>query len=220
VNIIEFLEAKLGRLNENLLRAENLVNLYKSIHEVTDGEQTEGITNIETDILRSAVVFIHASLEDFLRSISSAYLPWSSEKALNEIPLSGKEWKRSDRFYLGELTRFRGMTINDVIQDSVDKYLEQSNYNNTYEIAKLLENLGIKPNEINENFEILQQMMKRRHRIVHRADRLDANSSGQLEEIEDETIKQWIDITKDFGGKILGKLILNDALKELQMDIA
>ncbi|MFZ4439949.1 MAG: HEPN domain-containing protein [Syntrophales bacterium] len=219
MNVIEFLETQLGRLNENLLRAENLVNLYKSIHKVTDGEQAEGNTNIETDILRSAIVFIHASLEDFLRSISSAHLPRASEEALNKIPLSGKE-RKHDRIYLGELTRFRGMTINDVIQDSVDKYLEQSNYNNTDEIAKLLQNLGIKPNEINENFDILQQMMKRRHRIVHRADRLDANTSGRLEEIKDETIKQWIDITRDFGEKVLKKLLLNDALKELQMDMA
>ena len=48
------------------------------------------------DILRAAVVLIHAHLEEFLRTISRVLLPEGNEACLNEIPLCRAERKTGE----------------------------------------------------------------------------------------------------------------------------
>ena len=68
----------------------------------------------------------------------------------------------------------RGKTVGQLIDESVGDYLKRTTYNNTTEIASLLEKVGIEPSApsidsktIADTFEDLGAMMSRRHRIVH-----------------------------------------------------
>ncbi|MBE7474581.1 MAG: hypothetical protein DPW09_15170 [Anaerolineae bacterium] len=69
------------RLDKNLTRAKNLVNIY----EIYAPEKTKMVEY--TDLLRAATVFLHATLEDFLRSIAAWKLPLAEAVASQGVPL-------------------------------------------------------------------------------------------------------------------------------------
>jgi hypothetical protein len=145
------------------------------------------------DVLRAAVVLLHASLEDFLRTLAAIHLPDASESVLDRIPLVGSESGRPEKFWLGRLSRYREMTVKQLISASVSAYLNRETYNDTTEIAELLEALGVPLDEVKETFPALDQMMSRRHRIVHRADRIDVKKRGRrrIESLTLKSVEDW-----------------------------
>lgn len=144
------------------------------------------------DILRAAVVLIHAELEEYLRTIARALLPEGNESCLNEIPLAGLGGRR-EKFLLGKLVQHKGKFIDDVLRDSVAEHLEHSNYNSTTEIAALLKTLGFDVPKPDGIFPVIQQMIERRHQIVHRADRIEeTNLATGPQVIQIEEVGQWL----------------------------
>lgn len=105
----------------NLERVRNLVTLYTDkLGGIGSGRKPVH----STDVLRSAVVFLHGTLEDFLRDLARLRLPHASEHTLNEIPLVGAKG-RVEKFYLGRLARHREESVYDVIERSVSEYLDR-----------------------------------------------------------------------------------------------
>ena len=149
------------------------------------------------DILRAAVVLIHAHLEEFLRTISRVLLPEGNEACLNEIPLAGLKG-RPEKFTLGRLVQHKGKLVDDVLRESVYEHLERSNYNSTDEISNLLRSLGFDVSKHEEEFPAIQQMIDRRHQIVHRADRFEPALSTVLNPIRADDVSRWLTATNEF----------------------
>jgi hypothetical protein len=204
-----FLEPHIERLAQNLTRASNLVQIYNYV-----GGKGKGRKSVhKADLLRAAVVFIHASLEDFLRSLSAIYLPQADSKVLDDVPLKGiTDAGRPVKFLLGSLAVHRGKSVDQLIGESVRDYLERSNYNNTTEIAGLLLNIGISVTEVNETFPQLEKMMSRRHQIVHRADRTETKGKGKqyAKSIRAAEVEKWIDATRVFMSRVLYQIYLKE----------
>jgi RiboL-PSP-HEPN len=190
----------LNRISENIDRAVRLLQLFEHLCEI----EAEG----RQDILRAAVVFIHAYLEDFLRTLASELLPAVDGNSLQDIPLAGSgSFGRSEKFVLGQLVQHRGKTVDDLLRESVSEYLSRSNYNNTTEIALLLTRLGFKPEEHNERFAEIDQMIQRRHQIVHRADRVDESGTPVLQPIEREQVTAWLAATHGLTASLMTPLM-------------
>jgi hypothetical protein len=187
-NLQQFIPTQMERYNSNLRRVDELVGLAKNEKKIA------------SDILRSAVVFLHASLEDFLRSVASILLPYSDEKTLDNIPLVGTEYSRPEKFFLGSLAVHRGKSILDVIQESVDKHLLTSTYNNKKDISRLLDSLGVRDNDVTSLIPRLETLIKRRHQIVHRADK---QRQDELEPITSEQVQEWIVVVDSFMEKVI-----------------
>jgi hypothetical protein len=112
-----------GRFQVNLTRVRNILAIY-----LAGSGKRRGRRGVhETDLLRAAVVLLHATLEEILRSLAEWKLPAASPEALAEIPLAGA--KRGTKVGLQELAGFRGQTLDQVITESVRECLERSNYN-------------------------------------------------------------------------------------------
>lgn len=109
-----------SRFLNNLVRVTNLVDVYSSKSGKGRGRRPVQ----DTDILRAAVVLLHATLEDLLRSLAEWRLPTAKPEALAEIPICGT--KRGARIGLQELAGFRGETINEIIVRSVREHLEKT----------------------------------------------------------------------------------------------
>ena len=152
-----------------------------------------------TDLLRAAVVFTHACLEDFLRSISAAFLPWADEVALNAVPLVGS-LGRAEKFFLGRLVHHRNKQVQEVLQESVNAYLEESNYNDTTEIARVLASIDMRNPAVEALFADLSAMIERRHQIVHRADRIETPGKARQrsKSLSAKTVSAWIEATARF----------------------
>ena len=176
------------------------------------------------DILRAAAVLIHAHLEDFLRTIAGALLPAGDEGCLNGIPLAGVPG-RPEKFLLGKLVQHKGKLVDDVLRESVSEYLERRTFNDTDEIAQTLEALGVDVSKVNKTFPVIQQMMKRRHQIVHRGDRVEGSDPTVLAAISPDEVEAWIEDTTVFLGSLLTELAikllpLKDTAKEFTIPAA
>lgn len=151
----------------NLTRVRNLTKIYKD-HLAGTGSGRRATD--KADVLRAAVVFLHASLEDFLRDIARWKLPLAAADALSEIPIAGSEGK-AIKFTLGNLARFRGQSVDSVIDSSVLEHLRQETYNNVSDIKDLMRGIGQDQTKVDAYAASLGSMMDRRHNIVHRADK-------------------------------------------------
>src|SRR5205807_1461230 len=91
-----FIQKHLDRITINLTRVHALIRLA---HHYPDAPQELAIR--ANDILRAAVVFLHATLEDFLRYVGETYLPASTEEVLNRVALVGtQDVPRPEKFFL------------------------------------------------------------------------------------------------------------------------
>jgi hypothetical protein len=195
------------RLAWNLARAHNLVSIYRLL----TGSQPGRRSVAHSDVLRSAVVLIHASLEDFLRSLARSYLPVAKPDVVASIPLKGMgRGGRPEKFSLGDLHQHRGKTVDEVIEQSIEAYLERSNYSSTSEIAALLQSLEIDVGPCKPFFPELDKMMERRHQIVHRADCTSELGRGRHRgrSISVITVEKWINAVNQLHGVVLDQLQL------------
>ena len=198
------------RLASNIARAHNLVSIYQLLAGSNPGRRSVG----DTDVLRSAVVLLHASLEDFLRSLGRTYLPTANPEVMDSIPLKGVGRSgRPEKFSLGHLDEHRGKTVDELIEESVEAYLERSNYSSTTEIATLLASLGLDVEPVRQFFPALDRMMARRHQIVHRADCTAQTGRGRhhARSLRASTVEEWINVVLSFHGAVLYQVQLKQA---------
>jgi hypothetical protein len=210
-----FLEAQVERLVQNLVRTRVLVRLYRMINALPSvttslqSPQGQG-EDVLADLLRSSVVFVHATLEDFLRSIAAALLPFSEESMLNEVPLVGTSGSgRPEKFFLGRLAAHRDKTVLELIQESVREHLLTATYNDTTQIASLLRGLNIDVEKVRNAFPRLDELIRRRHQIVHRADRQEHRRDPQegVESITEEQVEDWISEVQGFMGDVISDIV-------------
>lgn len=189
------------RFTENLERVTHLVDVYQSAVP-GPGRQPVGTA----DVLRAAVVFLHATLEDLLRSVLMWKLPVARAEHLRDVPLEGK--KPRSTFTLDELTPYRGNTVDDLIARSVLASLEQSNFNNPAEVDRVLEKVGLARALLDPYRNKLGPMMARRHWIVHRADRNTASGRGHhaARPLQQAAVAGWQRAVEQFGRDVLAGL--------------
>lgn len=208
----EFIGVQFTRVTENLARAQGMVETYKFLYHLRDPmlEEKERVDGFLSDLLRSAVVLIHATLEDMLRSIASVLLPYSDEATLNVIPLVGTSGSgRAEKFFLGKLAAHREKSVLALIKESVDEHLLHATYNDTSQIATLLKSLDVALDKVQDGFPVLDALIKRRHQIVHRADRSQPTQDPQekVQQISAETVEEWIAVATSFVAAILSNAI-------------
>ena len=176
--------------DSNVRRINQLLLLYD---ELATGRGRKSTYHLE--ILRASVVFLHSTLEDYLRSVLRWKLPSSGASRLNEIPLAGSDDKNRTKFSLGELLAYRNLMVSEVVELSVDEHLNRGSFNNTRDLANFLRDVEIVFDEKRKNhlFTRLDAMMKRRHHIVHQADRSDTIGYGRhrYKSLSVKQVRDW-----------------------------
>ena len=191
--IVNAIAVQSSRMGFNSARVERLVSLHNQLAEADSAKDV-------SDILRSAVVLLHASLEDYLRTVAAAYLPYTQPDVLNDIPLAGGGRDRPEKFLLGALTAFRGKTIDQVIEQSVTQHLENATYNNSREVVRFVTNLGIDGEIVRPFLSAIDALMQRRHLIVHRADLLhNAVEDLAVNPITADEVSEWRKTAVEFS---------------------
>lgn len=214
-DVPEYLKTHAVRLCQNLSRVESLLDLHtfcagliaqhKNLPPEFRQSPDDKLPEVD-DVLRSAVVLLHASVEDFLRSIASSHLPRTSRDLLKSIPLAGVGTFRQTKYDLSDLITHRGKTTDELIDLSIDQWLQQRSFNNTGDIAAILIQIGIDPEQCNESFADLEETISRRHRIVHNADRSRDCGGAEINPIDPETVRLWRDSSLLFMKQVLHQL--------------
>jgi hypothetical protein len=191
------------QFSENIDRVKNLVLIYET-H--LAGEGSGRRAHQKTDVLRAATVLLHASLEDLLRSLAYWKLPAASANVLDQFPLAGNG--PAMKYSLGALAAHRGRSVDDLIKDSVDSHLERSNYNSTDEVARFLGQIALDVGPVQTHFAELDELMSRRHQIVHRADIDAAGGRGnhRVRSISVATVNKWVRNVEGFSTTLLDQV--------------
>jgi hypothetical protein len=130
--LTRYIAKHLYRITANLGRVKALVELAQS------GFAAGAPPTMKEDVIRAAVVFLHATLEDFLRYIGLTYLPSAGEVVLDRIGLIGSsDVLRADKFFLGKLAKYRDKTVDQLISESVKAYLEKISFSDPDDISRL-----------------------------------------------------------------------------------
>lgn len=193
------------RFNDNHARVRNLIAVYGVIRGTGQGRSPVQAA----DVLRSAVIFNHAAIEEMFRGLIAWKFPASSEGVLNEVPLLGiSEHGRPEKFFLGKLARHRTKTVQELIDESVNAHLGNFSVNNVADVRAILTKVGVVPDDVNSEFALLTEMFARRHHIVHQADRNEAPGQGQhrARSINVGTVTGWVNATSVFVTNILGRV--------------
>ena len=177
------------RFDENANRVKNLVALYRGLN---IGQPGKPLT-AKSDVLRSSVVLLHAAMEEFLRELARVGLVHGSPDALAKIPIAGSEG-RAEKFDLGSLSKFKGDGVTELIQKSIGEHLGRTTYNDPGNVKTLLKGVQIAVNEDRFRWDDVGNMMARRHKIVHEADRNPKRGRGhsRSEPLSQETVNKWI----------------------------
>jgi hypothetical protein len=193
---ITFINAYNARIATNLRRAADLIEFAENSFPKDRPPQTKD------DILRAAVVFLHATLEDFLRYIGARYIPSGSEDVLNKISLIGSsDVLRPEKFFLGKLAKHRDKKVDQLIAESVEAHLDKRSFNDPADISQLLESTGVPIDVVRKLYPSLGALMARRHEIVHKGD-LRATDNEQRERdpepIDASKVKEWYETVLNF----------------------
>jgi acid stress-induced BolA-like protein IbaG/YrbA len=147
------------RFQSNLERVRGLVTLYETLAPEKPGRRPVPFT----DLLRAAVVFLHATLEDLLRSTLEWKLPSAPGDLLKGIPLTGMT---DQKFTLSELAEYRGdatprRSVMDM-KERVKKILEQLELNNPQ--VNILEEsgAGILAQVVSDSFQGMEDWERQR----------------------------------------------------------
>ena len=183
-----------GEFADNIGRASNLIAASRRLADISGAPLAE-------DVLRAATVFLHASLEEVIRNLLVLRLPNVAPEKLDEIPLAVKTGlRRSSKILLGSLVQFRGKFVDNVITDSIHAYVDTFNLNNTSQLAQYLELAEIETATLAQHFPLLNELMQRRHQIVHQMDR--KNELDPLNEplspLVLHTVESWKDALEAF----------------------
>lgn len=182
----------------NLQRVRDLTQLHLALQSIPG----QNSILYSEDVLRAAVVFMHASLEDLLRGIFKWKIPDRGIDQWNKIPLKGHSNRNQPKpFGLGSLFEYRTLTVDEIFRQSIEEYLNYTNYNKVEDIVLLFSEVGILKDSFEVFFPQLQEMMDRRHQIVHRADReVVLNSPDtELKSIEYTKVISYIENLDHFG---------------------
>lgn len=161
----------------------------------------------DADRLRAAVVFLHATLEDLLRSNLEERWHLAPADKLSELrfPRPGSD-KPKDKLSVAELAEHRGRTVSEVIQEAAAEHLKTRTFNHPGDIQTALDQAGYDNGQslLNPYRANLAAMMSRRHHIVHRADRNEVSGRGQHNErpISRQTLTVWYTAVADFGKEL------------------
>jgi hypothetical protein len=203
VNIQEvppYLRRHIERMCIMIARVDSLLDLHSFLSPIAAADSSEQPPDPD-DVLRAAVVLLHAHMEDSLRSVAREHLSRSSTDILKTIPLAGSY--RAEKFTLADLIAHRGKSVDELLDESIRHALSKRSFNNCADVNKILEELGIDVAHCRSRFAELDEMISRRHRIVHECDYIpDSGHPPALTSITPAAVEKWKDAVQDFLQKL------------------
>lgn len=173
----------------------NLLAVYDHVVKTLPNERSMPAS----DILRAAVVLLHATVEEFVRHVAGGALPLGSERSLNEIPLIGAE-RNATKFALGALAAHRGRPVDQVLFESVRAHLAKQSFSSLKSILSTLNDSGIPTGQLRIRRAAIERLVTRRHQIVHEGDLPRGRPRGNRipRALSQRQVERWVDAVEGF----------------------
>ena len=192
------------RFHDHLARAESLVEQFATVYEARRGRGAP--TTSEMDVLRAAVVLLHAALEDLARSCQEYLLPeFGGTDVLNAVPFPLLGDQTAEKIGLGTLQDEYGRsTVGELVAAAVRRRCDRSSYNNVKQLARAFREVRVEV-EFAGTGSDLAALMSRRHQIAHRGDRPPIREPGarRVQPLARGQVEIWIAAVRVAGTDIL-----------------
>ena len=192
------------RFEDHLARAESLVEQFVTVYEARRGRGAP--TTSEMDVLRAAVVLLHAALEELARSCQEYLLPeFGGADVLNAVPFPLLGDRTAEKIGLGTLQDEYGRsTVGELVAAAVRRRCERSSYNNLEQLARAFREVRVEV-EFAGTGSDLAALMSRRHQIAHRGDRPPFRAPGarRVQPLARGQVETWIAAVRAAGAAIL-----------------
>lgn len=204
------------RFTANLERVSALLSADVGVRTLGDMTGSSPVADpgrsVAAELLRAAVVLLHASLEDVLRSVEELRLPTCSPEVFRDFGfvLPSAPNKRPTKVTLPELLEYRGQSIEDVLRATIREYLSTTNYNSATEVVVTLRRVGLSSTVAEQHAAELEVLMRRRHWIAHRADHDASAPPGvcRTRAVAAGDVVEWRDAVSAVGYDVLAQLAL------------
>lgn len=176
---------------------ERVCSLRKMYNSLKSDEVKEGKEYKFTDILRSAVVLLHSSFEEYYRSILGCILPKTcTEDDLKNMSFLGSAGNHKDKITLGGLIKVREKTVDQLITESIRESLSFTSFNDYQDIVSWSKKIKIDLSEFKDQ-DKLNKLIHRRHKIVHEADNAKSDDEYALAPIRENSVEEWIEVVRN-----------------------
>ena len=168
--------------NKDLKNA--IENLRRSRRFIDLAAKTEDEDENRADLLGAAIVFLHATLEEYLRVIAlQERIKLDKEKLQAVIKQYNRLNSKNVKLSLVDIVDYRNKTLDNLLEDEIQTFLYQSmNFNSLDEIQAFLKTLNVSWGDLavelgKETLDNVSALIYKRHLVAHQADckNLDVN---------------------------------------------
>jgi len=144
-------------------------------------------------------------MEDLLRTLEEFTLLQAASPAILKTFGIAYGGTTPEKLTLHELAAaYPDQTINDVVLHAIFAYLDRKTYNNRDELAGVLKRVELPAKSLMDRFAgDLEAMMRRRHKVVHRADLMSFGFGLVLHGLRPNDVESWADVVDQFGNEVL-----------------
>ncbi len=164
----QILAVALNRGLNNISRIQNLLTLHEN-------ERND-------DLLRLSIIYLHSTLEDLMRNLIYYRILISDKQVISNLPLLNSNG-RKEKFTFSDIQEFKKLTIQQLIEKSTLEYINRLTFNNSNDIIHWFEKFSIDKTKLTGHIKELDELLIRRHHIVHNsdllADRVILNSNNE-----------------------------------------
>ncbi|GHU34650.1 hypothetical protein FACS1894105_01810 [Clostridia bacterium] len=215
----------------NIKRVDNLLKIFDATKQTVSKSDDKNKAELEAenfDILRAVVVFLHSAFENYFRTVIIDRLKTDEKLKLPNIGLPNDKTK-AEKFYVSQLVGYKDKNVKSLINESIEFYMGKESFSKFEVIASWAEKLCLNIDEFKrnkKNIDTLDEMIKRRHKIVHEADqkqRKNANENNdQLEsqsipkQINRKTVDDWKKVVIQLVDCIEAQLVIRDVGQQIE----
>ena len=102
------------------------------------------------------------------------------------------------------------MSVDELVERSINAYIDKMSFTSVGDIVDLLSSLNINQEKIKPLFPIIDDMIRRRHHIVHKADRIKSAGPGKQFAISlsAQKVKKWNNTVNHFFALIVEDYVI------------
>ena len=192
----------LDAFDSNMSRVQNLICLYNIliVERKKSKEGSPGFIKkrvVQEDVLRVALILLHASMEEFFRSLLKLKLHNRGAAGIGKLLIKNNN---ACKFSINEVYGLDDIKSKALVESKILHFLKELyRVGNHGKVKDSLKSLGIKPTKVNQyEYNELAEMIERRHNIVHNADKKDLDGEGQhnVKSLGLDTVKKYSDEVK------------------------
>ena len=156
-----------------------LNNLWRSRRLIDLAKETEIPEQTQNDLLGAAIVFLHATLEEFLRGVAiREWIKLNDEDLKNVLRKYSRLNTRNIKINLVDSVERRNATIETFIKEEIKSFVYQDmNFNSFKEVKDFLDLTRITFNENvqaelkleEKDFTNIELLLRKRHGVAHQA---------------------------------------------------